>query len=89
MHIRKNDQVIIISGNDTIEVPADPVARVVDATGAGDLYAAGFLHGLTSGQPLEICGRLGALAASEIISHIGARPEMSLKELARTNNLLI
>ena len=86
---RSENGAIIISGNDTIEVPADLVERVVDATGAGDLYAAGFLHGLTSGQPLEICGRLGALAAAEIISHIGARPEMSLKDLARANNLLI
>ncbi len=85
---RSENGAIIISGNHTIEVPADPVERVVDATGAGDLYAAGFLHGLTSEQPLEICGRLGALAAAEIISHIGARPETSLKELVRENILL-
>jgi len=86
---RSADGAVVISGNETVLVPADPVDKVVDATGAGDLYAAGFLHGLTSGQPLEICGRLGALAASDIISHIGARPETSLKALAKDNNLLI
>ncbi len=79
---------VIISGNDTIEVPAEPVEKVVDATGAGDLYAAGFLYGLTSGKPLETCGRLGALAASEIIGHIGARPEVNLKTFAKSNGLL-
>ncbi len=85
---RSEEGAVIISGNETIHVPADPVEKVVDATGAGDLYAAGFLHGLTSGFSLEICGRLGALAASEIISHIGARPEADLKELAKSKGLL-
>ncbi|MHA1164052.1 MAG: adenosine kinase [Alphaproteobacteria bacterium] len=79
---------MIVSGNDTIHVPAAPVAKVADATGAGDLYAAGFLFGLTQGRPLEECGKLGALAASEIISHIGARPEVNLKELAQQKGLL-
>ena len=79
---------VIISGNETIKVPADPVEKVEDATGAGDLYAAGFLFGLTGGQSLETCGKLGALAASEIISHIGARPEVNLKELAKAKGLL-
>jgi sugar/nucleoside kinase (ribokinase family) len=64
------------------EIPPAPVARVVDTTGAGDLYASGFLYGLTRGRALEICGRLGSLAAAEIISHIGARPERPLRELA-------
>lgn len=85
---RSADGSVIISGNDTIEVPANPVEKVVDVTGAGDLYAAGFLHGLTGGQPLDICGKLGALAASEIISHIGARPEADLKALAKAKGLL-
>jgi len=85
---RSADGAVIISGNETVVVPADPVDKVVDATGAGDLYAAGFLHGLTSGQSLEECGKLGALAASEIISHIGARPEADLKELAKKKGLL-
>jgi sugar/nucleoside kinase (ribokinase family) len=84
---RSADGAVIISGNETVLVPADPVDKVVDATGAGDLYAAGFLHGLTSGQSLEACGKLGALAASEIISHIGARPEADLKELAKMKGL--
>jgi sugar/nucleoside kinase (ribokinase family) len=61
---------------------------VVDVTGAGDLYAAGFLYGLTRGLPLETCGQLGSLAAAEVIGHIGARPEMSLAALARERGLL-
>jgi len=65
------------------EVPVHPVpGGVVDTTGAGDLYAAGFLYGFTHGREPGECGRLGALAASEVISHLGARPERSLAELA-------
>jgi len=79
---------VIVSGNDTFLVPAEPVEKVADATGAGDLYAAGFLFGLTKGYDLETCGQLGALSASEIISHIGARPEANLKELAQSKGLL-
>jgi sugar/nucleoside kinase (ribokinase family) len=63
-------------------VPAAPVARVIDTTGAGDQYAAGFLYGLTHGKNLTDCARLGGIAAAEVISHYGARPETSLKELA-------
>lgn len=63
-------------------VAAAPVVRVVDTTGAGDLYAAGFLYGLTRGLPLPICGKIGSLCAAEIIGHVGARPERNLKELA-------
>jgi sugar/nucleoside kinase (ribokinase family) len=55
---------------------------VVDTTGAGDLYAAGFLHGLVAGLDPAMCGRLGAMAAAEVISHVGARPETPLGELA-------
>jgi len=73
---------VVIKGSEVHAVPASPVAKVVDTTGAGDLFAAGFLHGLTQGKGLVDCGRLGALAAAEIISHYGARPETSLKELA-------
>src|SRR5438132_2381887 len=62
------------------QIPAEPVARVVDTTGAGDLYAAGFLFGLVREQPPEECGRLGALAAAEVITHVGARPLVSLAE---------
>jgi sugar/nucleoside kinase (ribokinase family) len=78
---------LAVTREETVEVPAYPVERVVDTTGAGDLFAAGFLHGLTSGREARDCLRLGALAASEIISHVGARPEVSLKELARQNGL--
>jgi sugar/nucleoside kinase (ribokinase family) len=68
--------------------PAVPVERVVDTTGAGDLYAAGFLFGLSQGRAPLDCARLGALAASEIISHIGARPDQNLRDLARAEGLL-
>jgi sugar/nucleoside kinase (ribokinase family) len=63
-------------------IPAAPVGRVIDTTGAGDQFAAGFLHALTHDKGLADCARLGALAAAEVISHYGARPETSLKELA-------
>ena len=78
---------IIVAGGETIEIKAEK-ARVVDLTGAGDLYSAGFLYGLTHGASLRECGRLGSLAAAEAISHIGARPEISLQKLARDNGLL-
>jgi sugar/nucleoside kinase (ribokinase family) len=74
---------VIVASGETIEIPADTVPEVVDVTGAGDLYAAGFLYGLTRGLPLETCGRLGSLAAAEVIGHIGARPERPLRELAK------
>ena len=64
----------------SIRVAAAPVARVVDTTGAGDLYASGFLYGLTRGLPLPICGEIGSLCAAEIISHVGARPEVALSQ---------
>ena len=79
---------VIVGAGQTTEVAADPVSKVVDATGAGDLYAAGFLYGLTQGMPVEACGRLGSLAAAEVISHIGARPETNLAKLARERGLL-
>jgi sugar/nucleoside kinase (ribokinase family) len=68
-------------------VAAAPVARVVDTTGAGDLYASGFLYGLTRGRPLPICGAVGSLCAAEIISHMGARPEVELRGLAAAAGL--
>jgi len=74
---------VIVAGDDVHVVGVHPVADVVDTTGAGDQYAAGFLFGLTHGRDLPTCGRLGALAAAEVISHLGARPETSLAELAR------
>ncbi|MBV8737483.1 MAG: adenosine kinase [Alphaproteobacteria bacterium] len=72
---------VILTNGEAYQIAAAPVARVVDSTGAGDLYAAGFLYGLTRGLPLPICGEIGSLCAAEIISHFGARPERSLSEL--------
>ena len=73
---------VIVSGQAAHVVKAEPVEAVVDTTGAGDLYAAGVMVGLTRGLPLPTCGKLGALAAAEVISHVGARPMRSLAELA-------
>src|SRR5690349_23084553 len=70
-------------------VPAFPVERVVDTTGAGDLFAAGFLCALARGADDRSCGRLGALAAAEVIQHLGARPETSLRQLAEENGLAL
>ncbi|UTD27169.1 adenosine kinase [Bradyrhizobium sp. WD16] len=78
---------VVVSGEETTAVPASVVAKVVDTTGAGDLFAAGFLFGLVRGASHEICGRFGALAAAEVIQHIGARPQTSLKDLARQHGL--
>jgi sugar/nucleoside kinase (ribokinase family) len=80
---------VILSEGKPIAIPAEPVAKVVDTTGAGDLYAAGFLLGVAKGLSLDAAGRLGSLAAAEIISHIGARPEKRLAELARAKGLLV
>ena len=79
---------VIVAQGETFEIPAESVAQVVDVTGAGDLYAAGFLYGLTRGAPLESCGALGSLAAAEAIGHIGARPEISLRKLAKERGLI-
>ena len=78
---------IIISGGTTVEIAADPVTRVVDTTGAGDLYAAGFLYGHATGRSLETAGRLASIAAAEAISHIGPRPLVPLDRLAREKGL--
>lgn len=77
----------ILAGGRVVKIPVDPVAKVVDTTGAGDLYAAGVLHGLANNLDLEAAGRLGSIAAAEIISHIGARPEKALAELARNKGI--
>jgi sugar/nucleoside kinase (ribokinase family) len=73
---------MVVTADETVEVPAAPVERLVDTTGAGDLYAAGFLHGLTRERPLAECAALGSLAAAEVISHLGARPQADLSALA-------
>ncbi|MFI5053098.1 MAG: adenosine kinase [Acidimicrobiia bacterium] len=80
---RSEKGAVIVARDEVHMVDARPVARVVDTTGAGDLFAAGFLYGLTHGYHLGTAGRLGALAAAEVISHLGARPEKSLADLAR------
>ncbi len=72
---------VVVTADAIHEVPAAPVAHVVDTTGAGDLFAAGFLFGLTRGLPLPDCARIGAIAAAEVISHYGARPETRLATL--------
>ena len=72
---------LIVTNESTLDVAAAPVRSVIDTTGAGDLYAAGFLYGLTSGASHAECGRLGSLAAAEIISHVGARPHVPLSTL--------
>jgi sugar/nucleoside kinase (ribokinase family) len=77
----------VASTDGVTAVPAFPIDRMVDTTGAGDLFAAGFLFGLVRGTGPVVAGRLGALAAAEVIQHLGARPQTSLKELARKEGL--
>lgn len=72
---------IVVTREETAEVRARPIDRLEDTTGAGDLYAAGFLFGLTSGRGLADCARIGGLAAAEVIQHLGPRPQASLKDL--------
>jgi len=76
---------VIVTRDHVEAVPAHPIKRLVDATGAGDLFAAGFLFGLARGLGHGKAAQLGAIAAAEIIQHIGARPEVSLKTLAQQN----
>ena len=78
---------VVISGEEVHVVDAEPVSRVVDTTGAGDQYAAGFLFGFTRGEDLATCARIGGVAAAEVISHVGPRPQVSLSGLvsARLN----
>jgi len=78
---------VILSKGQTLHIPAEPVEKIVDTTGAGDQYAAGFMYGLSQGRSLHDCGRLASLAAAEVISHYGPRPQVSLKELAATKGL--
>lgn len=79
---RSEKGAVIQAGGESHAVPAMTFGPVVDTTGAGDLYAAGFLYGYTNGKPLPEAGRLGAMAAGEIIGHFGARPQKSLAQLA-------
>ncbi|MBI3453340.1 MAG: adenosine kinase [Rhodospirillales bacterium] len=75
---------VVVDNGQTYAVPAEKVERVIDTTGAGDLFAAGFLWALAQGRPLDMCGRIGGIAAAEVISHFGARPEIALKDLVKT-----
>ena len=78
---RSADGAVAVSDGTRAEVAAEPIAQVVDTTGAGDLFAAGFLFGYVRDEPIERCLRRGAIAAAEIISHYGARPEADLQKL--------
>ncbi|MFL6206337.1 MAG: adenosine kinase [Acidimicrobiales bacterium] len=78
---------LVVHDGEVLEIPAHPAERVVDTTGAGDLYAAGFLFGFTSGRPLEVCGRLGSIAATAVLGHTGPRPGLSLAQLAASAGL--
>ena len=80
---RSGHGAVILSGDEVHVIDAEPVANVVDTTGAGDLFAAGVLYGLSQNMDLHTSGRIGAIAAAEIISHFGARPETDLKALVR------
>jgi sugar/nucleoside kinase (ribokinase family) len=84
---RSENGCIVAAGDAITTVPAFPIDKMVDSTGAGDLFAAGFLFGLVRGAGHANAGRLGALAAAEVIQHIGARPQTSLKTLAQANGL--
>ena len=86
--LSEKGSVLIPRDGDVVKVPAVKPEKLVDTTGAGDAYAAGLLFGLARGLPLETAGALGSLAASEVISHFGARPEQSLKALAEKAGLL-
>ncbi|MDU6730556.1 MAG: adenosine kinase [Bradyrhizobium sp.] len=84
---RSDKGCVVVSNDGVIAVPAHPIETLVDTTGAGDLFAAAFLFGLVRKTGYEMAGRLGGLAAAEVIQHIGARPQVSLKELAAQNGL--
>ena len=75
------DGSVVVTADDVVRVPPEPVARVLDTTGAGDLYAAGFLYGYTRALDLAQCGRIGSIAAAEVISHVGPRPLVELRTL--------
>ena len=72
---------LIIANNKVMEINAEPVKKIVDTTGAGDLYAAGFLYGLTHSKSYQESGYLASIASAEVISHFGARPKVKLSSL--------
>ena len=88
--VTRSEKGCVVVTPDRIEaVPAAPIEQVADVTGAGDLFAAGFLVGLARGKDHKTAARLGGLAAAEVIQHIGARPSVSLKALAAENGLAV
>jgi len=84
---RSEKGAVIVSGDEEVRVDAEAVEKIVDTTGAGDLFAAGFLAGYSKGADLQTCGRLGVIAASEVISHMGARPLVNLKDRAASRGI--
>ncbi len=78
---------VLAQGDEVVRVAAEPIEKVIDTTGAGDLYAAGVLYGIATGRELETCGKLGSMCAFEIISHYGPRPEQSLAQMAKVREL--
>lgn len=84
---RSGEDVVIVEGDETVRVPVDEVTPV-DTTGAGDQFAAGFLYGFATGAPLEVSGRMGCIAAAEVIAHYGARPEADVKAMFKAEGLI-
>lgn len=84
---RSGHDVVLVQGDQTVTVPVAEVVPV-DATGAGDQFAAGFIYGMATGQTLDISGRMGCVAAAEVIGHFGARPEADMKMLFKQAGLL-
>ncbi len=84
---RSGHDVVLVQGDQTVSVPVTEIVPV-DATGAGDQFAAGFIYGMATGQSLEVSGRMGCVAAAEVISHFGARPEADLKALFKQAGLI-
>jgi sugar/nucleoside kinase (ribokinase family) len=78
---------VVVRGDETVQVDAIEISELVDTTGAGDLYAAGFLYGYTTGRSLADCGKLGSLAAGIVIQQVGPRPMKSLREAAEQAGL--
>jgi sugar/nucleoside kinase (ribokinase family) len=84
---RSGHDVVLVQGDETVTVPVHRVTPV-DTTGAGDQFAAGLLYGLATGKPLAVAGRMGCIAAAEVISHYGARPEADVKALFAAEGLI-
>lgn len=84
---RSGEDVVIVEGDETVRVPVDEITPV-DTTGAGDQFAAGFLYGVATGQPLKVSGRMGCIAAAEVIAHYGARPEADVLALFKAEGLV-